>query len=334
MSKLIFSNLVALGTLVTVSSLSWVTMWMGLEINLLSVIPLFKNSDNKYPTEAAMKYFFAQALGSSIIIWCVLSCSDHQSLLSPDTPLSLKIMLTTALLIKMAAAPFHFWFPEVIEGINWDISLILMTWQKIAPMVILMNNIHTPILLSMIIISSSIISGIQGINQTSLRKIMAYSSINHTGWMITALISSSETWLIYFSTYTLMTANIIFLMKMFNINKMSQLPQALSSDKNIKFIFFFNFLSLGGLPPFLGFMPKWLTIFQFSGSKFYFTCTILILFTLITLYFYVRAAFTAFSLCTEESLIIFFSNVTIIHIQLNILSLLGLILYASVYSFY
>nr|YP_009555987.1 NADH dehydrogenase subunit 2 [Myllocerinus aurolineatus]QBF03603.1 NADH dehydrogenase subunit 2 [Myllocerinus aurolineatus] len=324
--KILFLNATIIGSLIAMSACSFYIAWVGLEINLLSIIPLFKNIKNKYPSEASMKYFIAQAMGSSLFLFSIIIYFIKNMPLSAEPEITELILISTALLLKMGAAPFHFWLPEVTTGLNWMSNFILLTWQKIAPMVLLSYQIHKHILFfSIIIIVSSMISGLQGLNQICLRKIMAYSSINHVSWMISSLLNSVSIFQYYFITYCFINMNIFIIFKKFNIFVISQLSSITSSKKKLKFFFMLNFLSLGGLPPFLGFLPKWLTINSMILNKHYTMMTILIIFTLLSLYFYMRITFSTFTLNSEESLIILFNKITYFHFFTNVLSLLGII---------
>nr|YP_010411482.1 NADH dehydrogenase subunit 2 [Callirhopalus sedakowii]URN73813.1 NADH dehydrogenase subunit 2 [Callirhopalus sedakowii] len=324
--KILFFNSMMIGTFIAISSYSWFATWIGLEINLLSLIPLLKNSSNKYPSEAALKYFIAQAMGSSLIIYAILIFYLTKDPLSQKMELTEMIILSTALLLKMGAAPFHFWLPEVMSGLNWTNIFIIMTWQKIAPIFILSYQVEQySLFFSIIIIISSMISGLQGLNQTCMRKIMAYSSINHMGWMITTLLNSTIVCVVYFATYCFINMNIVLILKKYNIFNLSQLANIFNMKKKIKYLFMMNFMSLGGLPPFLGFLPKWLAINNMIENKHYFLTVMLIIFTLISLYFYLRITFSSFTVYSEETLIILFNKINYFHFMANLFSLLGLI---------
>lgn len=238
------------------------------------------------------------------------------------------ILLRSALLLKIGAAPFHFWLPEVIAGLNWSRIFILVTWQKIAPIILLslqINSYHN-LFFSIIIISSSIIRGLQGLNQTCLRKILAYSSINHVGWIIRTLFYSINIWLIYIIIYSIININIILIFKKFNTLYLNQLRHIFNSRKKIKFLFILNFLSLGGLPPFLGFFPKWIAINSIISNTHYLIAFILIIFRLISLYFYLRISFSTFTLYTKKNLIILINKSNYFHFLINTLSLIGIII--------
>nr|YP_010563152.1 NADH dehydrogenase subunit 2 [Demonax pseudonotabilis]UYX61158.1 NADH dehydrogenase subunit 2 [Demonax pseudonotabilis] len=329
--KMLFFNTLIVGTLISISAYSWFSMWMGLEINMLSMIPLMINEKNQFSSESAIKYFITQALASSAVLFSIILMSNTKEFTPQNSNFLLLMFMNSALLTKLGAAPFHFWFPEVMEGLNWLNCLILLTWQKIAPMMLIMYNLKMTLFLSMIIIFSSITGGVLGINQMSIRKIMAYSSINHIGWMI-ASMNSFSTWLIYFLIYSIISVNIIIIFKENNIFWLSQVSNFLSKSKTFKLTFMMNFLSLGGIPPFLGFFPKWITINLMVEKSFFWLSLILIVFTLITLFFYLRISFLALTINSEENLVskskmnLFFSNLT------NFFSLSGLIICTMIFN--
>nr|YP_009504396.1 NADH dehydrogenase subunit 2 [Macrodorcas seguyi]AWX65986.1 NADH dehydrogenase subunit 2 [Macrodorcas seguyi]QDH52447.1 NADH dehydrogenase subunit 2 [Macrodorcas seguyi] len=303
LNKMLFSSFLALGTLVAMSSYSWMGMWMGLEINLLSFIPLMSTSKNMFSSESALKYFIAQALASAVLLLSIIILSMKTFTFLESNSQS-GLIFNTSLLLKMGSAPLHFWFPEVMEGLSWFNSMILLTWQKIAPMILLSYSSKTLILLIVAIISCMFVSGVLGQNHLSLRKIMAYSSINHIGWMIGASMFFEAVWLIYFLIYSLITLNIIIMFKKLNIFFMKQLTLSMNQEPTIKIFFILNFLSLGGLPPFLGFFPKWLTIQVMINENFSSLAIIMILTTLATLYFYMRVTFSTLVLSTNSLMMI------------------------------
>nr|APX39849.1 NADH dehydrogenase subunit 2 [Longitarsus tabidus] len=327
-----FSTLI-MGTLISISSYNWFSMWIGLEINLLSIIPLFKSHTNSFPTEATLKYFITQALASTIILFTMISSMNLTEFLY-NYNYWLMMILNSALLTKLGAAPFHFWFPEVMEGLNWLNGLLLLTWQKLAPMILLMYNLNMTIFFSMIIIFSSIISGIYGINQISLRKILSYSSINHIAWMMASMLNMKNIWLIYFSIYSVISLNIILIFYYFNIFFIPQLFLFLNKDKMIKLLFIFNFFSLGGLPPFLGFFPKWLVINNLTENNFYSLSMILIISTLVTLFYYIRLTLPSLTLNYEEFFVHNQTKNKYKIIIFNMISIFSLIVCSSIFSYF
>nr|WRW10889.1 NADH dehydrogenase subunit 2 [Chlaenius naeviger] len=299
--KLIFSLTLFMGTMISVSSPTWLGAWMGLEINLLSFIPLLKTKNSPYSTESSIKYFLVQALASTIFLFSILMIMMLSNLISEMLNINtlLMMMINSSLLMKMGAAPFHFWFPEIIEGMEWINSLVLLTWQKIAPMMLLSYTINNSMYIISIIMLSTLVGSIGGLNQTSLRKIMAYSSINHLGWMISSFLSNEMIWLIYFISYTFISLTLIYIFNIFKIYYLKQLYSFMNKNVLIKFMLMLNLFSLGGLPPFLGFLPKWMII-QYLSSNYMFLLLFMLMMTLITLYFYLRIAYTSLILSHSE----------------------------------
>uniref|UniRef100_A0AB38ZGG0 NADH-ubiquinone oxidoreductase chain 2 n=1 Tax=Lucanus imitator TaxID=618023 RepID=A0AB38ZGG0_9SCAR len=300
LNKMLFSSSLALGTLVAVSSYSWMGMWMGLEINLLSFMPLICSNKNILSSESALKYFITQAMASSLLLLSLILLSMSSPYFIESESI-LNLILNTSLLLKMGAAPLHFWFPEVMEGLSWLNSFTLLTWQKIAPMALLLYSSKTVILILASIISCMVISGIMGQNQMSLRKIMAYSSINHIGWMLAAMMFLEAVWLFYFTIYSIITLNILIMFKKLNIFLTNQMTVAINNQPHLKLFFSMNFLSLAGLPPFLGFLPKWLAIQALISKNLFALPTIMILATLLTLLFYLQLIFSTLVFTTDTS---------------------------------
>nr|YP_009185892.1 NADH dehydrogenase subunit 2 [Olophrum piceum]ALO70794.1 NADH deshydrogenase subunit 2 [Olophrum piceum] len=321
---MMFMSTLMVGTLISISSYSWMGMWLGLEINLLSIIPLMNNSKNLFSSESSLKYFITQTLASTILLFSIIFMSQNFNFnLNINNPLLL--MFNSALLTKMGAAPFHFWFPEVMDGLNWINCLIMLTWQKMAPMIMLMYNMKMTVFFSIIIIFSMLISGLLGLNQTSLRKILAYSSINHIGWMLACMFFMETVWTYYFITYTIISINIILIFKLLSIFYMKQLFTSLNNSVLIKMFFIFNFMSLGGLPPFLGFMPKWFTIQMLASNSMYLLTILMVMMTLLTLFYYMRITFSTLILNMSE--INFYKNQAknpFLIFFMNCLSILGL----------
>nr|ALO70592.1 NADH deshydrogenase subunit 2 [Gyrohypnus fracticornis] len=320
---MLFMFTMILGTMISISSFSWMGMWMGLEINLLSIIPLMNNKMNSFSSEASLKYFITQALASTIFLFSLIMISNN--FIADNMSNFMILSLNSSLLTKMGMAPFHFWFPEVMEGLSWTNCMLILTWQKIAPMILVMYNINFPLFFMFTIIFSMIISGIMGINQTSLRKILAFSSINHIAWMISSMFIFEIIWFYYFIIYLIITLNIILIFKIFNMFYLKQLFMSLNQNINLKIFFIINFLSLGGLPPFLGFFPKWITIQNLIENNLIYLSLTMIILTLITLYFYIRITFSTLMINMNEiNFKINQNNSISIIFLVNFISIMGL----------
>nr|YP_002791224.1 NADH dehydrogenase subunit 2 [Aeschyntelus notatus]ABZ01969.1 NADH dehydrogenase subunit 2 [Aeschyntelus notatus] len=285
MTKLFLLSIIIMSSLITISANNWMGMWMGLEINLMAFIPLISSSKNKKSSQAMMIYFLTQSLGSITFLFSILL--NSMLFMSPLFIEELtKMMIMIGLMIKVGAAPFHMWLPEMMSNLGWMECLILMTWQKLAPLVIMNNMIPNNMFVYISSSMSAMLGAIGGVNQTSLRKIMAYSSINHLGWML-LFMSMNSMWYKYLMIYSIMMVMICILFYKKNTYFINQIN--LSSYSSLeKYICVMMMLSLGGLPPFLGFLPKWMVIQSMIKSNLNMMLLIMMLFSLITLFFYMR----------------------------------------------
>nr|YP_009472973.1 NADH dehydrogenase subunit 2 [Notopteryx soror]AST10203.1 NADH dehydrogenase subunit 2 [Notopteryx soror] len=283
-SKMLFMVILISSTMITLSANNWMGMWMGLEMNLMSFIPLISKSKNKKSSQAMMTYFLTQSIGSITLLFSILM--NSLVFLYPKLINELVVMMMMmSIMIKVGAAPFHFWLPEMMANLSWLECMLLMTWQKIAPLTVL-NMMPKNQFLYISIILSAIMGGVGGLNQTSLRKILAYSSINHLGWMM-MFMTMNVSWYKYLVIYSMLIIMVCMFMKMKNVFFINQLMTA-SPSVTEKITYTVLFLSLGGLPPFLGFLPKWMVIQSMINSNMYLLMVVMMLFSLLTLFYYLR----------------------------------------------
>lgn len=326
--KILFFISIILGTLISISSSSWLGIWIGLEINLLSFIPLIIGTKNLFSSESSLKYFLTQALASAIFLFTILIFFIFFNSQIFNFKNYFSLLISSTILIKIGSAPFHFWFPSVTEGLNWSSILLLITWQKIAPIIIFSYLINFNMLI-FIVILSIIFGRLGGLNQSSLRKLIAFSSINHLGWIMISLINREFLWITYFLFYCFLNFRIIWIFnkfKLININQTFYL-------KKINILFnlsiFISLLSLGGLPPFLGFFPKWIIIEILSIKKLFFILIFMLFFTLITLFFYLRIFYNSLLLRNNEISwnykIFKFKNINKFLLFISFFSIFGLI---------
>nr|YP_010988661.1 NADH dehydrogenase subunit 2 [Allanaspides hickmani]WOR80966.1 NADH dehydrogenase subunit 2 [Allanaspides hickmani]WOR80979.1 NADH dehydrogenase subunit 2 [Allanaspides hickmani] len=297
-ANILFFSSSIFGIFLAISSSSWLMAWVGLELNLLCFIPLITSKNDQYSSEAALKYFLIQVLASAILIISVLLINIF--------PFFSYSLIMVSLLIKSGSAPFHFWFPAVIQGLSWPQTALLMTLQKISPMVLLSYTLiyfsTWPVLLfSCSIISSAIFGALGGLNQTLLRKIMAYSSINHMAWMLSAMLISESLWIQYFLFYCFISLSIISIFHSSQAFHLLNLIFKINFSSVKKSIFLFSLLSLGGLPPFTGFLPKWILIQELINQKMFILLMVLLVSTLFTLFYYINISLNSFLFSTFKT---------------------------------
>nr|AXF46891.1 NADH dehydrogenase subunit 2 [Rucervus duvaucelii branderi] len=284
-----------LGTIIVMISSHWLLVWIGFEMNMLAIIPIMMKKHNPRATEASTKYFLTQSTASMLLMMAViinLMFSGQWTVMKLFNPVA-SMLMTMALTMKLGMAPFHFWVPEVTQGIPLSSGLILLTWQKLAPMSVL-YQIFPSINLNMILtisILSIMIGGWGGLNQTQLRKIMAYSSIAHMGWMTAVLPYNPTMTLLNLIIYIIMTSTMFSLFMANSTTTTLSLSHTWNKMPVMTVLILITLLSMGGLPPLSGFMPKWMIIQEMQNDSLILP-TLMAITALLNLYFYMRLTYS------------------------------------------
>nr|ACR77872.1 NADH dehydrogenase subunit 2 [Staurois latopalmatus] len=300
-----FGGGIVIGTLVTISSNHWFMAWMGLEINTLAFMPMMTYTPHPRAIEAATKYFLTQASASALLLFSALLNAFHNGEWKINSMMEMTtIPLSIALMMKLGLAPVHFWLPDVLQGITLSTGLILSTWQKIAPMTLLLQITDSMnlTLLSLMGLLSILIGGWGGIGQTQMRKIMAFSSIGHMGWMITVLKFSPPLTLYNFAIYMLMTTALFCALITTNSEKMAQISTAWPKSPALMTTTMLTLLSTAGLPPFTGFSPKLLIMMELIKQDAILMSASMTLISLLALFFYLRLAYITILTLTPNPL--------------------------------
>nr|YP_637167.1 NADH dehydrogenase subunit 2 [Distoechurus pennatus]BAE93955.1 NADH dehydrogenase subunit 2 [Distoechurus pennatus] len=286
-----------LGTSLTLFSNHWLLAWMGLEINTLAIIPMLTYPKHSRATESAIKYFLTQATASMVVMFAIIlnAWMTNQWSLIQMFYQPASILMTLALAIKLGLAPFHFWVPEVTQGIPLLSGMTLLTWQKIAPTSLLYQmspTLDMKILITLAILST-ILGGWGGLSQTQLRKILAYSSIAHMGWSVIIILINPTFTLLNLLIYILTTLTLFLLLNLTSMTKMKAITNLWNKSTPLIIIIFLILLSLGGLPPLTGFTPKWLIIQELTSNNNITTAILMALSALLNLFFYMRIIYSS-----------------------------------------
>nr|YP_009164284.1 NADH dehydrogenase subunit 2 [Amynthas corticis]AIR76381.1 NADH dehydrogenase subunit 2 [Amynthas corticis] len=273
-------------TMMALSSTNWMFLWASMELNLLSFIPILMSSKSNHETEGSIKYFLAQALGSALLLTSsIMMWSPHSVL-----PSTMPTILMVAVLLKLGSAPCHFWYPSVMSSISWISCTILSSWQKLAPLSILifftsqMSKSLIPLMAGL----NALLGGVMGMNQSQLRTIMAYSSIGHLGWMMSFMLMDKPMMsMIYFMVYCSLIIPLFMIMNLMNLNTSKQLSKIMMISPATQLSISILLISLAGLPPLTGFMPKMLAIMMLAELN-TMMIIILILGSLMNLFFYLN----------------------------------------------
>nr|ACL82515.1 NADH dehydrogenase subunit 2 [Napothera crassa]AFB19501.1 NADH dehydrogenase subunit 2 [Napothera crassa] len=296
-AKLVFMSSLILGTTITISSNHWITAWAGLEINTLAILPLISKSHHPRAIEAATKYFLTQAAASTLVLFSSMINAWHtgQWDITQLTHPTSCLILTSALAMKLGLAPFHFWFPEVLQGSPLTTGLLLSTAMKLPPISLLFMTSPSlnQTLLTFMAITSAALGGWMGLNQTQIRKILAFSSISHLGWMAIIISYAPKLTLMAFYLYVLMTTAVFLTLNSINTLKLQTLMTTWTKTPALSAMLLLTLLSLAGLPPLTGFMPKWLIIQELTKQDMTLAATVISLLSLLSLFFYLRLAYCA-----------------------------------------
>nr|YP_009467151.1 NADH dehydrogenase subunit 2 [Phatnoma laciniatum]ARB50156.1 NADH dehydrogenase subunit 2 [Phatnoma laciniatum] len=280
-NKILVLTLMIISMIIMLSSTNWFSMWMSVEINLISFITFLKINSNKLMMEKCMIYFLTQSLGSMIFLTSILI--SKLSVISFNT---LNLTLFMSMMLKLGMSPFHIWMPEMMNKLSWNKMIIAITLQKINPMMIMSMMTHKSTLILMLITLSTITGAIMGINQTSMTKIMAFSSINHLGWMTLCMMNLNNLWTKYLLIYSMITTLFCITlnsMNMFYINQMFLNKMIIS-----KILMSILMLNMAGLPPMPGFLIKWMTIESMLSLNNQIIPLVMTMSSIIILLFYMR----------------------------------------------
>nr|AAN84580.1 NADH dehydrogenase subunit 2 [Procyon lotor]QLM01099.1 NADH dehydrogenase subunit 2 [Procyon lotor]UPH84133.1 NADH dehydrogenase subunit 2 [Procyon lotor]BAK85723.1 NADH dehydrogenase subunit 2 [Procyon lotor]BAK85736.1 NADH dehydrogenase subunit 2 [Procyon lotor] len=292
---IIIMSTVISGTMMVLISSHWLMVWIGFEMNMLAIIPILMKNFNPRAMEASTKYFLTQATASMILMLSItmnLMLTGQWTVLSNNNQITAN-MMTIALSMKLGMSPFHFWVPEVTQGISLSSGMILLTWQKIAPLSILyqISPSINPDLLAIMAIMSILIGGWGGLNQTQLRKILAYSSIAHMGWMAAVTTYNPTLMMLNLTIYIMITLGTFMLFTMNSSTTTLSLSHMWNKFPLITSLILTLMMSLGGLPPLSGFIPKWLIIQELTKNDMIIMPTLMAMMALLNLYFYMRLTY-------------------------------------------
>lgn len=273
---------------VMVSATDLVTLYIGLELQSLAayVLASFARNDGR-SAEAGLKYFVLGALASGILLFGMslvygfTGSTDFETIgkaMSGDLGLGLLfgvIFILSGLAFKISAAPFHMWTPDVYEGAPTPVTAFFASAPKVAATVLLVrvtieafgNQVQAWQQIVVVVALMSIIIGAVGaIGQTSLKRLLAYSSINNVGFLLIGLAAASEdgiaSMLVYLVVYVVMTlGGFICLMQLQGRDGEMKEGMAdiagLSKTRPMLAATFAVFMfSLAGIPPLFGFWPK------------------------------------------------------------------------------
>uniref|UniRef100_UPI0030FDF85D NADH dehydrogenase subunit 2 n=1 Tax=Bothriocroton hydrosauri TaxID=59643 RepID=UPI0030FDF85D len=268
--------MIMISILISLSSNFWFIFWTMLEVNLMAFLPIMNNK-NVSNCNSMITYFVIQSFSSSLFFM--------SSIMWMIEELNLFLIISNiSMMIKLGMIPFHFWIISVSETLEMNCLLILLTLQKMIPLFILTKMVSSIIL--MISIMSSIFGSLMAMSFKMIRKILIFSSISHLGWITILIYIKSSFWIIYIMIYSLILFKLFKVLKKNNISLIMNffLKKTMTYEK---IMLASSMMSLSGMPPFLGFFMKLISILIIIKFSLLITM-ILIISSLINTYFYMR----------------------------------------------
>lgn len=291
-------NLISI--LICISSSQWIYLWLGLELNLLSFIPIIGVTKLYKEIESFIKYFLIQAFSSGVLILRFLIFIYSSNFIFLDYRyLNISLYLFIIRIgVKTGMAPFHFWLPEVIGGLSWLVNIILISLQKIIPFGILykfISLIYINInILIVIVILGVILGGLISLNQTNIRILIAYSSVSHIGWILVGLIISINIFFIYFFSYIVVSWSLIIYIYWISWGMVSSNEVGYKLNIYYRLILGIQFYILGGLPPFRIFFSKVIILIFIIDINIVVIGRLILFFSLFNIFYYITIILNLF----------------------------------------
>jgi len=310
-----------LGMMVMVSAHSLLTVYLGLELLSLSLYAMVAmHRESQSASEAAMKYFVLGALASGMLLYGIsilygvtgtlefnlltqqISAHGEQRILLVYG----LVFIIVGIAFKLGAVPFHMWIPDVYHGAPTAVTLFIASMPKIAAFAMairLLVNGMQPLLVEwqqMLIILSvlSMAAGnIIAIAQTNLKRMLAYSTIAHIGYLLLGILAGTQNGfaasMFYVITYAVMSAGafgmIIYLSrKGFESDALDDFKGLADKSPWYAFIMMILMFSMAGVPPFLGFWAKWFVFMELIAVGYVWLAVLAIVFSIIGAYYYLR----------------------------------------------
>ncbi|HSH54552.1 MAG TPA: NADH-quinone oxidoreductase subunit NuoN [Methylotenera sp.] len=309
------------GMMIMVSGQNMLTLYVGLELLSLSLYALVAlDRDNARATEAAMKYFVLGALASGMLLYGMsmiygmtgsLNIAEiHTALMSGPNMHTVLILglvfIVAGLAFKLGAVPFQMWVPDVYEGSPTAITMLISSVPKLAAFAFvirfLVQGLQTLVvdwqqMLMIMAVLSIIVGNITAIAQTNLKRMLAYSTISHVGFMLFGLMSASMNGFVYamfyIVSYVLMTLagfGMIMLLsrKGFEAEQLDDLKGLNQRSPWHAFLMLIIMFSMAGIPPTLGFYAKFTVLQAALQAGFLWLVVFAVLMAVVGAFYYLR----------------------------------------------
>ena len=307
-----------LGMMVMISSNDLIVFYLGLELQSLALYVLASfDRDNVLSSESGLKYFVLSALSSGLLLYgCSLvygfsSSTNFIYIANSTTNVEYGVIfglvfIIVGLAFKISAVPFHMWAPDVYQGSPTAVTLFFAALPKIAALTVFIRFLYTPFInlieqwqtiLVFISIASMLFGAIAAINQSNLKRLIAYSSIGHMGYALAGLASGTnqgiQSSVIYMTIYLIMTLaffSCLFMLRKKNefYEKIEDLSGLSTNHPILSIALLIVLFSLAGIPPLAGFFAKFYIFMSVIQQSMYLLAIVGLLSTVVAAFYYLR----------------------------------------------
>nr|BAC75519.1 NADH dehydrogenase subunit 2 [Branchiostoma belcheri] len=281
--------------LLILSSTHWVFVWLGLELGTLAFIPMLAWWHSSLEVEATVKYFIIQAMAAAVFFFggLVMTSTEYISGLSQFVGNFGEVLIMFSIIMKLGLVPFHYWVVDVVQGLNYLPGMVLLTWQKVPGLMVLVQLVSMQNGLILLIFGalSAFWGGLGGLGQTQMRKLLAFSSIAHLGWLVSGCVVGTMLGSMYFILYVVLSIPVFVFLCILNNTHLNQVRASLVSNPVAAMVVGVGFLSLAGLPPFMGFFGKWLVLTWLLNNFLVGGAVALVVGALVSLFYYLRVSY-------------------------------------------
>ena len=307
-----------LGMMVMISSNDLMVFYVGLELQSLALYVLSSfNRDQLKSSESGLKYFVLSALSSGLLLYgCSLiygfSGSTNFNVIADSmntTQYGLTfgiVFILVGLAFKISAVPFHMWAPDVYEGSPTSVTLFFSIVPKVAALTVFIRFLYVPFInmidqwqtiIVFLSVASMIFGAVAAIGQHNLKRLVAYSSIGHIGYVLAGLVTGTnegiQSSIIYISIYIVMNLGLfsfLFMMKR-NDQYFESIDDLSGLSKNhpvLSLSLLIILFSLAGIPPLAGFFAKFYIFKSVIEQSMYFLAIVGLISTVIAAFYYLK----------------------------------------------
>ena len=307
-----------LGMFFMVSANDLILFYLGLELQSLSLYILASiNRSDLRSTESGIKYFVLSALSSGLLLYgCSLlygftGSTNYEIIQSQLTDNNIGALFATVFIIvglafKVSAVPFHMWTPDVYEGSPTSVTNFFAVVPKIAGIAVIIRFMDVPfkmilsewqLIVIFLSIASMILGAVAAIGQTNIKRLLAYSSIGHIGYILAGIstgeINGYSSSIIYLTIYVVMNLGAFSCLYFMRVNSsytetIDDLSGLSRNNPFLAFAFLIIFFSLAGIPPLGGFFAKFYVFIAVIESELYFLAIVGLITTVISAFYYLK----------------------------------------------